>query len=85
MKINQSIHVRVAIAIEKGQKRIRCTEDEFDAAARYGIADPHDGRKFIAAFAYYQDVKTGFFAYFNEGFRAAARRAWNITPKETKK
>lgn len=85
MKINQSIHVRVALAIEKGQKRIRCVESEFDEAARYGIRDPHDGRRFIAAFAYYQDVKTGFFAYFNEGFRAAARRTWNINPKEAKK
>jgi len=78
MNIKKSIQMRVIIALEKGQNRIRCIESENDEAMKYGITDPYDKRRFIAGFSSYEDTKGGFFAYFNEGFKRAARKAWNV-------
>ena len=82
MKINNSIHVRVALAIEQGRKRIRCAESEWDEASRYGIRYPKDGKKYVAAFGCYEDIPSGFFAYFTEAFKIAARKTWNIACKD---
>lgn len=40
MKIKKSVHLRVVIGLEKCQDRIRCTEDEFEEAAKFGVRDP---------------------------------------------
>lgn len=86
MKTTQSVHVRVAVAIDRGQKRISCNTWDYDEASRYGIRDPKDNKRFIAAFHHFDDVKTGFFAYFNEAFIAAAKKAWHMDkPKEASK
>lgn len=84
MKIKKSIHMRVIIAIEKGQNRIRCLESENYEAMRYGITDPTNKKRFIAGFCSYEDTKGGFFAYFNEGFKNAARKAWNVNREVSK-
>ena len=78
MKIKKSVHLRVVIGLEKGQDRIRCTEDEFAEAAKFGIRDPFIKKRFVAAFSVYEDTTGGFFAYFSEAFKVAARKAWNI-------
>ena len=83
MKIKKKIHLRVVIAIEKGQNRIRCVESENDEAMKYGITDPTNNKRFVAGFCSYEDTKGGFFAYFNEAFKVAARKAWNINRKES--
>lgn len=89
MKIKKSVHLRVVIGLEKGQDRIRCTEDEFAEAAKFGVRDPFRKNRFVAAFSVYEDTKGGFFAYFSEAFKIAARKVWGIEPneqtKETKK
>ena len=82
MNIKKSIHMRVIIALEKGQKRIRCLESEFEEAARYGITDPTNSKRYIAAFKFFEDTKSGFFAYFNDAFMVAAMKTWHITSKE---
>ena len=84
MKITKSINMRVILAIEKGQNRIRCVESETDDAMKYGITDPNNKKRFVAGFCAYEDTKGGFFAYFNESFRAAAKKAWNINREVTK-
>lgn len=78
MKIKKSIHMRVIIGLEKGQKRIRCLESEFEEAAKFGIRDPFIKKRFVAAFSVYEDTTDGFFAYFSEAFKVAARKTWNI-------
>ena len=78
MNIKKSIHMRVIIALEKGQKRIRCLESEFEEVAKFGIQDPTNKKRFVAAFSVYEDTTGGFFAYFSEAFKIAARKAWNI-------
>ena len=85
MKTTQTIHVRLAIAIQQGRKRIRCVEGEFENAAMQGIRDPKDNKKFISAFSSYDDCRTGFFANISEAFQVAARKSWHINPKEPKK
>lgn len=82
MKITKLIHMRVILAIEKGQNRIRCLESEYDEAKGYGITDPKNNKRFVAAFCAYDDTLGGFFAYFNEAFKIAARKAWNVNRKE---
>lgn len=78
MKIKKSIHVRVITALEKGQKRIRCMESEYEEAYRFGVQDPTNSKRFVTAFNIYEDTRNGFFAYFNEAFKIAARKSWNI-------
>lgn len=85
MKTTQAIHVRLAIAIQQGRKRIRCVEGEFETATQQGIRDPKNNKRFIAAFSSYDDVKTGFFANISEAFRVAARKVWHIDNREDKK
>lgn len=82
MKIKKSVHLRVVIGLEKGQDRIRCTEDEFEEAAKFGIRDPFRKNRFVAAFSVYEDTKGGFFAYFSEAFKVAASKVWGIVPNE---
>lgn len=82
MKIKKSIHIRVLTGLEKGQKRIRCMESEFENAAKFGIQDPTNKKRFVTAFSVYEDTKGGFFAYFSEAFKIAARKAWNIKSEE---
>ena len=84
MKIKKSVHLRVVIGLEKGQDRIRCTEDEFAEAAKFGVLDPSRKNRFVAAFSVYEDTKGGFFAYFSEAFKTAARKVWGIVPNELK-
>ena len=85
MKQTQSIHVRLAVAIQQGRKRILCKENEFETAAMQGIRDPKDNKKFIAAFSSYDDVRSGFFANISDAFIMAARKSWHIENKEAKK
>lgn len=82
MKIKKSVHLRVVIGLEKGQDRIRCTEDEFAEAAKFGVRDPFRKNRFVAAFSVYEDTKGGFFAYFSEAFKIAARKVWGIKTKD---
>jgi hypothetical protein len=82
MKIKKSVHLRVVIGLEKGQDRIRCTEDEFEETAKFGVRDPFRKNRFVAAFSVYEDTKAGFFAYFSEAFKIASRKVWGIVPKE---
>ena len=74
--------MKINIGLEKGQKRIRCLESEFEEAAKFGVRDPFRKNRFVAAFSVYEDTKGGFFAYFSEAFKLAARKAWGIVPKE---
>ena len=74
MKIKKSVHLRVIIGLEKGQCRIRCTENEFEVASKFGVRDPFRKNRFVAAFSVYEDPKGGFFAYFSEAFKIAARK-----------
>ena len=85
MKIKKSVHLRVVIGLEKGQGRIRCTEDEFVEAAKFGVRDPSRKNRFVSAFSVYEDTKGGFFAYFSEAFKTAARKVWGIVPNEQDK
>lgn len=85
MRITKSIQLRVVIALERNQKRIRCLESEFEETARFGIRDPFNKKRFVAGFGIYEDTTGGFFAYFTEAFKIAARKAWHITPKEDNK
>lgn len=85
MKTTQAIHVRLAVAIQQGRKRIRCVEGEFETAAMQGIRDPKDNKKFIAALSSYDDCRTGFFANISEAFRSAAKKVWHIESREVKK
>jgi hypothetical protein len=39
----------------------------------------------VAAFSVYEDTKGGFFAYFSEAFKIAARKVWGIVPNEQNK
>ena len=82
MKIKKSVHLRVVVGLEKGQDRIRCTEDEFEESAKFGVRDPFLKNRFVAAFSVYEDTKGGFFAYFSDAFKIAARKAWNIKTKD---
>ena len=85
MKIKKSVHLRVVIGLEKGQDRIRCTEGEFEEAAKFGVRDPFRKNRFVAAFSVYEYTKGGFFAYFSESFKIAARKAWGIVSNESNK
>lgn len=84
MNIKKSVHLRVVIGLERGQDRIRCTEDEFEEAAKFGVRDPFRKNRFVTAFSVYEDTNGGFFAYFSEAFKVAARKSWSIIPKEAK-
>ena len=85
MNVKKSVHLRVVIGLEKGQDRIRCTEDEFEDAAKFGVRDPFRKNRFVAAFSVYEDTKGGFFAYFSEAFKIAAKKAWGIVSNEPNK
>lgn len=82
MKIKKSVHLRVIIGLEKGQDRIRCTEYEFAEASKFVVRDPFRKNRFVAAFSVYEGTKGGFFAYFSEAFKIAARKVWGIIPNE---
>lgn len=82
MKSTRTILFRVIQALENNQTRTRCAEDEFEEAAKFGIRDPFRRNRFVAAFSVYEDTKGGFFAYFSEAFKVAARKAWNIKTKD---
>lgn len=82
MKIKKSVHLRVVVGLEKGQDRIRCSEDEFEDAAKFGVRDPFRKNRFVAAFSVYEDTKGGFFAYFSEAFKIAASKVWGIKQNE---
>lgn len=77
--------MRVIIGLEKGQKRIRCLESEFEDAAKFGIRYPFIKKRFVAAFSVYEDTTGGFFAYFSEAFMIAAKKAWGIVSNEPNK
>jgi len=81
MNPKKSILFRVLQALEKNQNRTRCTEDEFTDATKFGVQDPFNKKRFVTAFSVYEDTKGGFFAYFSEPFKIAAKKAWNIKPK----
>lgn len=83
-KITQPIHCRIAVAIHRGQDRIRINPDEFERAAIETIRDPKDNKRCIAAFSRYEDTRGGLFAYFSEAYRIAARKEWHIDVKENK-
>lgn len=85
MNIKKSFHLRVLIGLEKGQNRIRCIENEFEVASKFGVRDPFRKNRFIAAFSVYEDTKGGFFAYFSESFKIAARKAWGIVTNDSNK
>jgi len=82
MKPTRTILFRVIQALENNQNRTRCAEEEFTEAARFGIQDPTNKKRFVTAFSVYEDTKGGFFAYFSEAFKVAARKAWNIKTKD---
>ena len=81
MKTKKSLLFRAINALENDQKRTRCTEEEFADAAKFGVQDPNNKKRFVEAFTFYEDTKGGFFAYFSEAFKIAARKAWNIKLK----
>lgn len=85
MKNKKSIQLRVLIGLEKGQNRIRCIENEFEEAAKFGVRDPFRKNRFVAAFSVYEDTNGGFFAYFSESFMIAARKVWGIVQNEQNK